>query len=1517
MIVRSFSGKLKGFLLFTVILLQLISIIPMGSGGGPSRGNGLDISVEDITSHLDGEIVGLTEQTFSARISNSGTDPFMDDVNVTLTIFYPGNETENMSAVHSETIELGSSLSWEGNLTDVDFAPWLPDQDGYYLVQASANVFDDNPINDTRSILIRALSSQVEDVKVNFAPGSPSNLKIKRGENSKMAGYSAFIFRITNTGVVADEYNITIDSAWVMDGWTNRTDQIEPGNFTDVMVHVEVPVDVGPFAFDVLVLTATSVRNDSVYDSRSANVSVPSKEDVEVTVISQNPVVAYPGGEEVSFTYRIWNTGDFTSLYTITVSSRPSTWTVELPYSPGTGPVAPGSFLIRHATIKLPDLDLDTMDADRTEEGQTGALILTATTQSGVADSAEGIVDVGLVHTVDMEIEPRNITLPFTEESKVSPQTLNISVRVRSINNNKADPGADLDVNLTVPNGPNGVLFKPKWLGGFDENLSETWTAVGPVGAIKLRSGEWSLGQHVVVIAPPFPFEGRAVVAIQANPKLIEGRSGLTIIATDFVEINVQSYINYSIQAPRTEFFNNGSLNLNDDEDDNGIEDWREGAPGDKLILPFNITNYGNGYDRYIITGGAIPVQPAELLPDDWSISYPLSTQTVYPYRYDPALTTHSFLLAVEIRIPDGAPIGESATIKIGAASSVLFDPEDPVYKYAQIDIFVKQGFGVDLEPEDSRRSAEPEETVTYRLNVTNIGNGVDLIRFRIGSMDLEGWTVTFDIDEVNLTPNEKRTLTVRVTPSADAVRDEELVLLVRAQSARSVDAFDEVYINTTVNYRGGVELRLVESQSIIWKYPGEIASFLIEVANTGNGNDTIQMILETGNPNWEAYIDFGGDLSSGTSVEIKRGGFIRLRVNITSPSLDLIRSEEELYEMGIQALNRVSTYMTAFPRGYESINSRLNLTVGVYQEFKASITEKIGEQTYKKVLVGERTTFQLELENRGNGVDNLYAIPTSPGNNIRHLSWTQIDEGPFEMRPFQRMNLNLSVTPLVIDKPLFHEMVYLYVEAMAGDNLTYRRVNLTAEISMSRVLTESLDVDLGSMGEITVRICNMPDPGTSPQLDFPHQRDYMVKAVLDMSGSFGRGWTVTEPNASVTLTNYYELFDLKVSVVAPAELQTGSASALLNIDVVGVNIPGKIETYDSFLRAVYFDVSILKDRTVFENLFEGSRAKATITLNTIGNRGQETIPIVIRVDGEVVANIDAGPANPQDFKSGLQAGGGNQELVISFQFDLPRLKWYEKGKEMKLEVVIDPDDQINENIPLGSELSETNNMMENEFTIKNYVPPLAIWILSLVILVLAMIAGFLGYFFMKKRESWFLLPLSIGAAGGFGMMFFVPLEDAISITMANRIGLGIILIDLVFIIPIMIYFFTRAGDAYILHLINEKRRENEKIEGLEITKTIWKPIAISLIGGLGMIAIPMLFWVVPSEMDEGFFEVISVLVSFDSGLPVLILILIVPIIALALQMGLLIMKKGSLLKIRRTWDKLERLQQEIEEGFQ
>jgi hypothetical protein len=541
-----------------------------------------------------------------------------------------------------------------------------------------------------------------------------------------------------------------------------------------------------------------------------------------------------------------------------------------------------------------------------------------------------------------------------------------------------------------------------------------------------------------------------------------------------------------------------------------------------------------------------------------------------------------------------------------------------------------------------------------------------------------------------------------------------------------------------------------------------------------------------------------------------------------------------------------------------------------------------------------------------------IMALPSSPINSIKHLSWTQIDGGPFTLRPFEKRSINLTVSPSMLDRPLYHEEIAIDVQAMAGDNLTYMRIQTTTKVVMSRILTESLDIDLGTTESVVIRVCNMPDPGVTPILDLPLQRTYLINTTLE-SGTFSRGWSIPQGDVEITLTSAYQLEDVEVQVSAPADFVTGSESAFINIDIIGG--PDKMESLDAFLRAVYFDIAIDISATRFRDLFEGKEGRAILTLTASGNRGEEAIPILIRMDGEILGRFDAGPANPQDFNTGLAAGGGSQQIVYEVRFDLPRLKWYEKGKEMKLEVVLDPDNEIVENTPQGNSLSENNNVMETDFTIKNYVPPLAVWVLALLLLLFMMIGGFIGYFFLNRRESWFLIPLSVGAAGGFGMMFFVPLEDAVNIDIANNIGLAIILLDLLFIMPVMIYFFTRAGDSHILHLINE-RRGDEPIAGVESTRSVWKPLLISFGGGLLMIAVPMIFWVVPSEMDGGFSSMIEVLTELDSGIPVFVLILIVPLIAIGLQVALLMVKKRSLRRIRRSWDALSRLKSEIEEGF-
>jgi hypothetical protein len=76
------------------------------------------------------------------------------------------------------------------------------------------------------------------------------------------------------------------------------------------------------------------------------------------------------------------------------------------------------------------------------------------------------------------------------------------------------------------------------------------------------------------------------------------------------------------------------------------------------------------------------------------------------------------------------------------------------------------------------------------------------------------------------------------------------------------------------------------------------------------------------------------------------------------------------------------------------------------------------------------------------------------------------------------------------------------------------------------------------------------------------------------------------------------------------------------------------------------------------------------------------------------------------------------------------------------------------------------------------------------------------------------------------------------------------------------------------------------------------------------------LYWVIPSEMNKGFSGVMNAFFGFNGTIPVWVPVLLIPVLAVALQTIMIQLKRGALGDIERTWDNLERLKAEIEEGF-
>ena len=1482
-------GFLGSWIMVLVMLASPLmphGMLDSGALDGPTRGPGLDINV-NITSHYDGQFVTMDALNITADLNNSGTLDFAGIVWAQLSIYFPANGTFP-TLVFQDNVSLGGELEWVGNTSSVTFAGWTPANEGSFLVSVSTNASDDHLENNTDEITLVVVHGEEIDVDI---WGAPLEQAIPPGKSTLSVGYDPFRFTVRNTGIHEDTYNITILSAWVMPGYVTVVGPLGPGEISaELRVHVEVPWDAQPSDLDQLIFTATSRSDPDVEASVTVTTKTVPELGVEITVIPEVKE-AFPGGDWVSITFGITNVGNVRDGYDVSLLVVPSSWSVILEGSDFIV-LNPGRYGTVRAWVHIPELNYETMEQDLTYFGATGNVILQLNSpDTHYQASAQGTIRVGLIHTVQIEISPPSRTIGINENGGQPARSFNISLR--AVDNILEGGGRDLNVTLSLPEGPNGVEFTPFWVSGPNETESEKWSAGIPEiykDNMSLEGGVWHEEIELQVIVPTFPLHGTARIAIRAEPFANETFPGVLIPKTEEAIIHVEPYLNFTVEPQEGDQFT--------------------GAPGDKIMIPFNVTNIGNTWDSY--TGNAVVIVPegGAFPPEEWDLTYPngVVAGPLLPRLYDPVNGEFNGTVWVRVQIPDGAPIGDSVTIDMIITSSFSMSKNwegPPLRNSSRVTITILQGFGVDLEPEESEKFASPNERIPYRLNITNNGNGFDTYAIESSFPSIDGWTVELEVVNVQLDSLERDTIVVWVTPSMEASADEVLPIKVRATSYGDPYVLDDVWINTTVQYVSGGALAMAPSWSpLIWRHPGEVATFTIDLVNLGNGNDTFDLRATIGSPDWYVEIDTGGGGSGSTaSAFIPRGGSIRFRVNVTLPGFAEVTSLEELEALMIVAGMKMGVVVEASAQGDRTTVWNRNLTVGVLQEFRSTIKHTAGYGENLEVLVGEAANYRVYIENMGNGLDNLTVIP---GGSMRHLSWLDMYAGPYSLAPFTGTEMELFVVPNPNDLPGYGEVISYSLASLAGDDQTYRTIALTCTIVMSRLGAVDMDVDLGAEASIVVTVCNMPDAGETPTPGIPMLKNHVIRVALDMEGDFSEGWSVATPYTYLNMTYPYEIRTTHVSIMAPPDLLANSYLGRFMVVVDGGL--GKEETDVVVAHAVYFDAFISQDLTTFSNLYEGGKGKAAITIMTYGTRPQENITVMVTVGGEVVEVVNTGPANPQFFLDG-------QPLVVTVEFDLPSLKWYEKGKEWDIEIVIDPEDRIVENTIEGGETSESNNVLTKQFTVKNYVPGIPFMLLSTVILIIITLAGVIGFFFLDRRDSWFLLLLAPGLTGMFALLFYIPLEQTTDASSSNSLGLLIILLNLLLIIPALIFLYTRSGDAYILHRIRKARgdADDENLR-LEATKNFFKPYMIAFLGGLLSIAIPVLLWTVPGALDSD--QTILNALTGEAAFPVWALLIIVPLASLAIQALLQEIKKSSLRSIISARYELERLRDEIKEGL-
>ena len=143
--------------------------------------------------------------------------------------------------------------------------------------------------------------------------------------------------------------------------------------------------------------------------------------------------------------------------------------------------------------------------------------------------------------------------------------------------------------------------------------------------------------------------------------------------------------------------------------------------------------------------------------------------------------------------------------------------------------------YGVMLTPETASSQDDPGVTVTYPMQVNNIGLNGDTYDISVESV----WEYSAPATSGFLAPGETATFDVQVTIPLTATMGESDLASVTVTSQFNSDVSDSSSLTTTANF---YDLALSPTTAEDYGYPGGQVGYILHLANLGNAADTFSL---------------------------------------------------------------------------------------------------------------------------------------------------------------------------------------------------------------------------------------------------------------------------------------------------------------------------------------------------------------------------------------------------------------------------------------------------------------------------------------------------------------------------------------------------------------------------------------------------------------------------------------------------------------------------------------------------
>ena len=1363
---------------------------------GPENNNfTVNVSIQNMTD-VKAEISGMAEgQEFqigsiavSAWINNTGNVNITEDFDVSLVIT---NKSTNATDFTDTKSIYGSTTPLNyGQGRQVSFSSWTPADSGQYLVKVTTLLpGDENAANNISSVTVNITPVYFYDFEVTVSPteqyGEPGGSPVQ------------ITFTIRNTATLSDSYDYFIQSGrgWLMgdNPTTGTTNQVAPGGTAAVSVFVLVPPGTGFEIIDGVNITATSNGNVSLYRENVSYIYTYEEHDVEVTLLS---AAAFGDpGDNVDYKFRVMNLGNMGMNFSLLLSTSPSKWTAEVkgkdePYT--TAFIVPGDYEDVTVTVNIPELVYETRIEDHTYAGAISYFTLKAESRHA-SDSANVITTVNSISRADIWADSGWVEVAPDENTR----RVDFNLSVRNINNAKEGGLQSLEtIDLSVQT----IMFLANWSGrDYD---SERWTAETSKSNVSVGGGRIDRTVRLAVYVPRNPFNGSGYISVSAVPRDDPGAQPDYVAV--YVHVTQKAGVKVTAQAPTT----------------------KEGAPTDVINYNFNVENTGNGMDVILLRPTSENGWDTEVVGDYANVTL------------DPE--TPEQIVTVSITVPpydreDGPNIGDEDRMNLTGTSRFDGSKTDTDTVIAR----VKQGFGISLDPDVNSSQVETGGSLEYTVNVTNQGNGDDIVDLMEIYTPLPGWTMMLSDTTLPLLKGEMKTVTVTVTAGEAASALDSFLVRIRGTSQGNSSKMDTANITTTVEQYAGINITLLSAPSQMG-VPGDDIHFQFEVKNTGNGRDNFTFNT-SGGDNWSCSLDQ-------TEKEIYPFLSTVVELTVTIPEIEEGDMEEELRvkEIVADSIKEIKFEATSGPAPTYIALSSVSVTVDSLFDPRISASN-----TEDDVLPGKSITYRLKVINKGNGLDTIELDNSRSHAGIGILSIMNIT-----LSPGNGANITLTVSPGTNGSYVGEKYINKITPRSGTTDARGEPETFTTTIVFFDLIEPSVpekNVNISKSGEEQIAVyefelMNVPEfPGDATTED-----TFIVTATTHTGNLKDRGWNYeltdvvsVNDTASVSILSQYGYETFKLKVTAPDNINEIHGEAEIDIKATSQTRPNVHSLISTTTKVVYVDVYFSGDITFNNDEFrEGGQLEITATIVAEGTVPISGLKVTLYINDKLVPDDD--DILP---RFALDSNNDKIQLVKKFTWDVPSLDWDEKAQEYSIVLKLDVENSIYETSSRMD--AEANNEASGKILVRDdAVNP----ILCGVFILLSLIVGFVVYKRLNEDRSLFII-YGILSAIVAGSLFSMPWE-LISASFAGWFGKSIIWFFLILVFTAVATVLCLNSRSYIEYLINEKARKDrlkyeffrkdeeggKKKLGLIPDNVIWKPYLIAGAGAFVQVPIFFLF---------------------------------------------------------------------------